>query len=71
MVQIAGEIYFCGIFVEHSHGIFLVYSEKIPYEILGNIPNNAEIFPVPWIDNECYIHFLGGSRNAITALPSG
>ena len=33
-----GQIYVRGIFVEHSHEIFPVYSENIPYEIPGNIP---------------------------------
>ena len=33
-----GQIYVCGIFVEHSQEIFSVYSEKIPNEIPGNIP---------------------------------
>ena len=32
-----GKIYVCWIFVEHSHDIFLEYSEKVPYEISGNI----------------------------------
>ena len=33
-----GQIYLRGIFVKHSHEIFPVYSEKISYEIQGNIP---------------------------------
>ena len=33
-----GQIYFRGIFVEHSHDTFPEYSEKFPYEIPGNIP---------------------------------
>ena len=32
-----GQIYVRGIFVEHSRDIFPVYSEKVPYEIPGNI----------------------------------
>ena len=30
--------YMFGIFKEHSHDIFPEYSEKVPYEIPGNIP---------------------------------
>ena len=30
------QIYVPGIYVEHSHDIFPEYSEKVPYEILGN-----------------------------------
>ena len=33
-----GQIYVCGIFVEHSHEIFPVYLEKTHYEIPENIP---------------------------------
>ena len=33
-----GQMYVRGIFVEHSHDIFPEYSEKVPYEIPGNIP---------------------------------
>ena len=33
-----GQISVRGILVEHSHDIFLVYSEKVPYEIPANIP---------------------------------
>ena len=33
-----GQIYVRVIFVEHSRDIFAVYSEKVPYEIPGNIP---------------------------------
>ena len=33
-----GQIYVRGIFVEHSDYIFSEYSEKVPYEIPGNIP---------------------------------
>ena len=32
-----GQIYVRGIFVEHSHDIFPENSEKVPYEIPGNI----------------------------------
>ena len=32
-----GQIYVHGIFLEHSHDIFLEYSEKVPYAIPGNI----------------------------------
>ena len=33
-----GQIYVRGIFVENSHDIFPEYSEKVSYEIPGNIP---------------------------------
>ena len=33
-----GQIYVCGIFLEHSIEILPVYSKKIPNEIPGNIP---------------------------------
>ena len=32
-----GQIYVRGIFVEHPHDIFPEYSEKVPYQIPGNI----------------------------------
>ena len=35
--QPTGQIYVPGIFVEHSHDVFAEYSEKVPYEIPGNI----------------------------------
>ena len=33
-----GQIHVCEILVEHSHEIFPVYSEKVPYENPENIP---------------------------------
>ena len=33
-----GQIDVPGIFMEHSHEIFQVYSEKVPYEVPGNNP---------------------------------
>ena len=60
-----GQMYVGGIFVEHSHDIFPEHSEKVPYEIPGNIPWMFHEYPtnVTWI-------FLGASRNAIVVFSS-
>ena len=42
-----GQIYVRGILVEHSYDIFPEYSEKVPYEIPGNIPK--KMFREHWI----------------------
>ena len=62
------QIYVRGIFVEHAHDIFPEYSEKVPHEILGNVPKwysrDIEYNNIPWMFHEYSTNvtwiFLGG-----------
>ena len=64
------------LFVEYSWNIPMMYSQNIlkksPLKFWGIFPNNVPgilnigySLIVPWISYECYIYFLGGSRNTI------
>ena len=67
------QIYVRGIFMEHSHDIFPEYSEKVTYEIPGNIAKyysrNIEYRNIRWFFNEYPTNvtfiILGGSRNTV------
>ena len=76
---LSGQLYLSGIFVEHSHDIFSEFSEKVSYEIPGNISKkrsgNIEYRTIPWMFHEYPTNvtciFLGGSRNTIAVFSSG
>ena len=84
MLLPTGQIHVCGIFVEHSHEIFQVYSEKVPNKVPVNIPNVLRILNVLGIliigifpDRSMnilrilHVFFLGGSRNIIAVFSRG